>query len=229
MTKSGRARRHGRSLRHEGTPVVPRPPCALIVTEGKVTEKEYFRLLADELGLGRQRVTVTSSKGASPMQVVDRTRKWLDREGAFEYVYCVFDRDTHANYDEAVSLVQRMAKDGYATEKIEAITSIPCFEYWYFLHVSDSTASYSGVDSPCDKLTKEMKKHAPFEDYKKSREWMSTNFTALAANRDEAVKRAKKILSHAKKAGSEAHSEDPSTRVHIVVEHLKKIGKVGKG
>lgn len=229
MTKSGRARRHGRSLRHEGVPIVPPPPCALIVTEGKVTEKEYFRLLADELGLGRQRVTVTSSKGASPMQVVARARKWLERQGTLEYVYCVFDRDTHASYDEAVSLVQQMAKDGYATEKIEAITSIPCFEYWCFLHVSDSTASYSGVDSPCDKLTKEMKKHAPFEDYKKSREWMSTNFTALAANRGEAVKRAKRILSHAKKAGSKAHSEDPSTRVHIVVERLKKIGEVGRG
>ena len=228
MTKSRWARRHGRSLRHESTPVVPRPPCALIVTEGKVTEKEYFRLLADELGLGRQRVTVTSSKGASPMQVVARTRKWLERQGTLEYVYCVFDRDTHASYDEAVSLVQQMAKDGYATEKIEAITSIPCFEYWCYLHVGDSGASHSGTDSPCRNLTRELKNHALFKNYKKSKEWMSTNFKKLAANRDVAVKRSKRRLANAEKAGEKAYLEDPSTRVHIVVEHLKKIGEAGK-
>lgn len=228
MTKSRRARRHGRSLRHEGAPVVPRPPCVLIVTEGKVTEKEYFQHLAEELGLGGQRVTVTSSKGASPMQVVDRARKRLDREEAFDYVYCVFDRDTHANYDEAVSRVQRMAKDSGAAEKIEAITSVPCFEYWCYLHVGDSAAPYSGADSPCRSLTKELTKHVPFKSYKKSKGWMSANFKKLAVNRSEAIKRAKRVLSQAQKAGSKAHSEDPSTRVHIVVESLKKISALGK-
>ena len=229
MTKSKRNRQSNRSLRYRDQRAVPAPPSVLIVTEGKVIETEYFRLVAKEFGIDGDRVTIVPGKGTSPMNVVTHAQWRLKRDEQYDYVYCVFDRDTHGSYDEAVSLVQRMAKDNGATKKIEAITSVPCFEYWCFLHVRDSAASYSGVDSPCDKLTKEMKNHPPFEDYKKSKEWMSTNFTALAANRDEAVKRAKRVLSHAKKVGSKAHSEDPSTRVHIVVERLKKIGEVGRG
>ena len=229
VTKSKRNRQSDRSLRYRDQRAVPAPPSVLIVTEGKAIETEYFRLVAKEFGIGGDRVTIVPGKGTSPMNVVTHAQWRLKRDEQYDYVYCVFDRDTHGSYDEAVSLVQRMATDGYATEKIEAITSIPCFEYWCYLHVSESTASYSGVDSPCDRLTKELRKYAPFEDYKKSKEWMSTNFKTLAADRNDAVKRAKRILSHAKKAGSKAHSEDPSTRVHIVVERLKKIGEVGRG
>ena len=229
MTKSKRNRRSDRSLRYRDARAVPAPSSVLIVTEGTVIETEYFRLMAKEFGIDGDRVTIVPSKGTSPKNVVTHAQWRLNRDEKYDYVYCVFDRDTHGNYDEAVKLVQKIATKGAGAETIEAITSIPCFEYWCYLHVSDSTASYSGVGSPCDRLTKELRKHAPFEDYKKSKEWMSANFKTLAADRGDAVKRARRILSQAKKAGSKAYSEDPSTRVHIVVEHLKKIGKVGKG
>ena len=228
MNKSKRNRKSDRSLRYRDEPAVPAPPSVLIVTEGTVTETEYFRLMAKEFGINGDRVTIVPSKGTSPMNVVTHAQWRLGRDDEYDYVYCVFDRDTHANYDDAVSRVQRMAKDSSAAKKIEAITSVPCFEYWCYLHVRDSAASYSGAGSPCDRLTKDLRRHAPFEDYKKSKEWMSTNFETLATNRSEAIKRAKRVLSQAKKAGSKAHSEDPSTRIHIVVESLKKISALGK-
>ena len=202
----------------------------LNVTEGTVTEPEYFRLLAADLGIGGQRVTVVSSRTSSPMQVVNQALKGVTKAGgSFDYVYCVFDPDTHANYDEAVSLVVRMAKDSRPKRKVEAITSIPCFEYWLCLHVGDSATSYSGVASPCRKLIDDLKRHALFKNYSKTKGWMAANFEKLAANRDDAVKHSKKRIANARRAGEKPHSEDPSTRIHIVVDDLKRLSEMHEG
>ena len=229
MTKSKRNQQSIRNSRRRDVRAGSSPPRVLIVTEGRVSETQYFRLLAAEMGLGRQQVMVESRHTSSPMQVVSLAQKRLNYNGPFEYIYCVFDRDTHDNYNEAVRLVLKMAKDGSTTKKIEAITSIPCFEYWCYLHVADSATSYEGVPSPCDRLTKELRNHPPFENYEKKKGWMSANFEKLAANRGEAVKRSKKRLANAKKAGEKAHSEDPSTRIHIVVDDLKRISEMDGG
>lgn len=58
---------------------------------------------------------------------------------------------------------------------------------------------------------------------------MSANFEKLAADRDEAVKRSKRRLANARKAGEKVHSEDPSTRVHIVVDDLKRLSETDEG
>ena len=204
-------------------------PRVLIVTEGTVTEVEYFRFLAADMGLGREQVVIASNLASSPMQVVGLARKRLDQTGRFDRVYCVFDRDTHKNYDEAVGLVERMAKDGRFKEKVVAITSIPCFEYWLCLHVADSATSYSGVASPCRKLIDDLKKHPLFKNYSKKKGWMAANFEKLAANRDEAVKRSRKRLANARRAGEKPYSEDPSTRIHIVVDDLKRLSEMDEG
>ena len=229
MTRSKRNRQSARNVQRRDVRSGLLPPRVLIVTEGSVSETQYFRLLATEMGLGRQQVVVESRRTSSPMQVVALAQKRFDENGPFEYIYCVFDRDTHDNYDEAVRLVLKMAKDGSATKKVEAVTSIPCFEYWCYLHVADSAASYEGVSSPCGRLTKDLRNHAPFQNYEKKKGWMFANFEKLAANRNKAVKRSKRRLANAKKAGEKAYSEDPSTRIHIVVDDLKRISEMGGG
>ena len=223
MNMPTRTHRHDHSLGYQDAPSGPRPPCVLIITEGRVTEKEYFRLLAEELGLNRHRVTIVSSKGTSPMNVLEQAQKRLEKGEKYEYVYCVFDKDVHDSYEKAVNLIKNMSRGIRRGTKIEAITSIPCFEYWMYLHVSDSTTSYSGVESPCESLTRELKRHPPFKNYQKSKDWMSSNFKAIANNRDKAVKRSKKIIENARKAGVEEHLADPSTRVHVVIEDLDRI------
>ena len=230
MTKFKQKPQNKGSVQHRGVRPPPRSPRVLIVTEGTVTEPEYFRLLAADLGIGGQRVTVVSSRTSSPMQVVGQALKRVPKVGgSFDYVYCVFDRDTHANYDEAVSLVERMAKDNRPKRKVAAITSIPCFEYWLYLHVVDSATSYSGVASPCRKLTNDLKKHPLFKNYSKKKGWMAANFEKLAANRGDAVKHSSKRLANARRAGEKPHSEDPSTRIHIVVDDLKKLSEMDEG
>ena len=195
-----------------------------------MTEPEHFRLLAADLGIGGQRVTVVSSRTSSPMQVVNQGLKRVAKVGgSFDYVYCVFDRDTHASYDEAVSLVERMEKDSGSKRKVAAITSIPCFEYWLCLHMGDSAASHSGTGSSRAKLTRELKKHPLFKNYSKKKGWMAANFEKLAANRGDAVKHSSKRLANARRAGEKPHSEDPSTRIHIVVDDLKKLSEMDEG
>ena len=173
---------------------------------------------------------VVSSTTSSPMQVVGQALKRVGKVGgSFDYIYCVFDRNTHANYDEAVSLVERMAKDRRSNGKVAAITSVPCFEYWLCLHVGDSATSYSGAASPRRRLTDDLKKHPLFKNYSKTKGWMAANFEKLAANRDDAVKQSKRRLSNARRAGEKPHSEDPSTRVHIVVDELKRLSEMDEG
>ena len=226
MTKPKKRPPDGHRLQRRNEGDTPRSPHVLIVTEGAVTEAAYFRLLATEMGLGRRGVKVLSSHASSPMQVVQQARRRIVQERrSFDYVYCVFDRDTHANYDEAVGLVQQMKKDSRPKMKVEAITSVPCFEYWCYLHVGVSAASHTGAGSPCARLTKELNKHALFKNYSKTKGWMSANLEKLATNRDEAVKRSKRRLANARRAGEKAHSEDPSTRVHIVVDDLKRLSE----
>ena len=228
MTKSRKQKQNAipRGLKAPGA---SQPPRVLIVTEGTVTEVQYFRLLAADMGFGQKQVVIDSNPASSPMQVVNLALKRLRLKERFDHIYCVFDRDTHANYNEAVNLVERMAKDNSSRRKvtaIKAITSIPCFEYWLYLHVGESAASHSGTGSPCSRLTRELKKHALFKNYSKKKEWMSANFKKLAANRDDAVKYSKRRLANARRAGEKAHSEDPSTRIHIVVDDLKTLSEM---
>ena len=222
---------HGRRvMRRRDDGSAPRSPHVLIVTEGAVTEAEYFRLLAAEMGFGRREVKVLSNHASSPTQVVEQAQRRMAQERrTFDCVYCVFDRDTHATYKEAVDLVQQMKKGTRSKPKVEAITSVPCFEYWLCLHVGDSATSYSGVASPCRKLIDDLKKHPLFKNYSKTKGWMAANFEKLAANRDDAVKHSRKRLANAKRAGEKPHSEDPSTRIHIVVDDLKKLSEMDEG
>ena len=230
MTKLKKNNLGKRRYPRQGKRDNPEPSRVLIVTKGAVTEPEYFRLLAADLGIGGERVMVVSSTTSSPMQVVGQALKRVGKVGgSFDYIYCVFDRDTHANYDEAVSLVERMAKDRRSNGKVAAITSVPCFEYWFCLHVGDSATSYSGVASPCRRLIDDLKKHPLFKNYSKQKGWMAANFEKLAANRDDAVKHSKRRLANARRAGEKPHSEDPSTRIHIVVDELKKLSEMDEG
>jgi hypothetical protein len=126
----------------------------LIICEGEKTERQYLRELCNDLRLSGASVIITPShRGTDPMSVVTYA---IDRhkteDEIYDRVYCVFDRDTHANYDQALALLNAspFAKKGI----LHAITSVPCFEIWVLLHFDYSTASFvaSGGKSPCDKV-----------------------------------------------------------------------------
>ena len=106
----------------------------LIVCEGAKTEPHYLWALVDYLKLSSANVEIDGNSGSSPISVVRHAkRRYREERGkgdAFDRVYCVFDKDTHATYYEAINDCVSFKPLGV----LHAVPSVPCFEYWLLLH-----------------------------------------------------------------------------------------------
>ncbi len=93
---------------------------------------------------------------------------------------------------------------------------MPCFEYWLLLHYVYTTAPYTSLPgrSACQQVEKELKGHIPL--YSKGNGGI---FDQLAGRIDVASDHAKRSLLAAKSAGT----DNPTTRVHDLVEYLQCI------
>lgn len=76
------------------------------------------------------------------MQLVERAKRDLSADRhvravnrSFDEVWCIFDRDDHHRFGEAIQAA--------ATADIPTAVSNPCFELWLILHVTDQTAHIS--------------------------------------------------------------------------------------
>jgi len=203
------------------------PDRVLIVTEGSRTEPNYFRLLIDELGLLTAQVQIVGDGGSAPITVVNDGIKILERDGDFEQVYFVFDRDCHENYDRALAAIRGLSKQRkYNGINIVAATSVPCFEIWFMMHVSPSRKPYESANtggSPGAALLSDLKKQSLFSCYEKGK---CTEFKALSSFRDMAKSRAEAFLKQAQAEGQPEFHENPSTRTHLVVSALENLSKV---
>ena len=112
----------------------------LIVCEGEKTEPIYFKGLKNYLRLHSANVEIVG-EGVTPAKIVKRAKaldKWEKEMGdPFDMIFCVFDKDTHADY--------QMALDQCAQKNYVAITSVPAFEYWLLLHFRYTTKPYDDV------------------------------------------------------------------------------------
>ncbi len=102
-------------------------PTILIVCEGQETEPNYFRAFKvtnDVYGEGR-----------NTRDLVDDAKCRNDAQGAFDQVWCVFDRDEfpNDNFDNAIA---RARSNGF-----HIAYSNPCFELWYLLHFQNLDAA----------------------------------------------------------------------------------------
>lgn len=103
--------------------------------EGKRTERDYLDTLVARLRIPH--VTVKAA-GCDPLRLVEKAKDWRRLRGVDE-VWCVFDRDTHAHFDQALSMAQ---KAGF-----EVAASYPCFEVWLLLHFERTTRSFGDFDA----------------------------------------------------------------------------------
>ena len=201
------------------------PDRILIVTEGSKTEPSYFWMLISELGLTTAKVTIVGDGGSAPINVAEEAIKILEQDDDFEQIYCVFDRDRHASYAQALNLVREMSESKKFKKKtILSITSVPCFEIWYLLHVSGSRKPYESAStggSPAQILISDLRKNEIFADYLKN--GCDSFFHEIADKREEAVNRATRFLQAANEEGAEEFHENPSTRVHLLVRALTEI------
>ncbi|MCF6346619.1 MAG: RloB family protein [Thiomicrorhabdus sp.] len=138
----------------------------LIVCEGEKTEPHYFSELKDHYRLNSANIKITGDCGSSPCSVLDKAEELQDQESkkgdAYDKIYCVLDKDCHTSYRETVSKINDLKEEGF-----EAVTSVPCFEYWLLLHFDYVTHPYCKTEnkSICDKVIQELKLYLP--DYEK--------------------------------------------------------------
>ena len=131
---------------------------------------------------------------------------------AFDKVYCVFDKDSHASYEQALDKIQR-AKP---LNTYIAIPSVPCFEYWLLLHFNYLTRPYMPLpgNSASHQVLTELQGHYP--EYQKG---LGSVFEKLFGNLEDAKSNAARGLRQAQAADT----DNPSTYVHVLVNYLQQI------
>ena len=189
----------------------------LIVCEGSKTERNYFHDLAAQYRLGDGIVTVVGL-GQTPMQVVkeaQRLRRSECRAGvAYDKVFCVFDRDEHAEFEQASTIA--------CESGIELARSWPCFEFWFLLHLCYTRMPFarSGSNSPGDACRNELKRHWPdhWPEYTKNLERL---FQLLRDSLDAAKRHAER----AARDSAQTEEPNPSTEAHELVAYLQSLGQ----
>ncbi len=131
-------------------------------------------------------------------------------------MFVVFDKDTHVSYNDATQKTKALSRKH--KEKFRAIVSIPCFEFWLLLHFEDATRPYaaSGSNSICDNVLCDLKVHIPA--YGKGNRGV---FEITYSTVETAIARAQLLEKRHEGAGS----DNPSTKVHQLVEYLRGLIK----
>lgn len=181
----------------------------LIVCEDTKHTVAYVRALCRDIGLSAAEVAVYSGSGSSPRSVYEYAKKRMrkseeeDGDNAFDWAYCVFDKDHHSTFKETLALIKK-------ENKIRAITCIPCFEFWILIHFVE-TAQPMQVAEP----TKRIKKYIPEFDKRKSC-YADLYHTYLKERMAIAIKHSKRVLKEVGGMGG----DNPSTNMHELVEYL---------
>jgi len=189
----------------------------LIVCEGKKTEPYYFRGLCQDLRLNPKNVVIEDRKsGLDPKRLVTFAVETFKKGRDFDRVYCVFDKDKHASYNDALEKIRATRLAGGAT--LHAITSVPCFEIWLLLHFTYTTRPFStaGDDSDCALVIEELDRKGRIRGYEKG----STGiFQAISYKLEKAIRNAEKLEDFHKTS----QTDNPSTKVHKLVKYLKSM------
>lgn len=207
MPRSG-----SRSLRRRPSRLNPRPR-VLIVCEGEVTEPEYFRGIKVKDSITLVDITI-AHKSSDPLSVVreaiSRKRKAdeyaarvRDDNERFDEIWCVFDVDSHKTFATATELASRNG--------VQVAVSNPCFEVWLLLHFGDQHAPLTPkiAKATCGRHIPNYCGKVPFD--------------LLWPGYHDAVKRATHLDQH--QAANGTPGANPSTRVHLVCERLRQLGR----
>lgn len=192
----------------------------LILCEGTKTEPNYFKGLRSHLRLNKESIVIPERfKGNDPLSLVYTAEEEFIKElkgdpekQGYDHVFVVFDKDSHTTYNDALQKIHGLSKR--YKDKFKAIVSIPCFEFWLFLHFEDATRPYaaSGNDSICDNVMRDLKVHVP--DYDKgSRTVFEMTYPAV----EQAVSRAQLLERRHEGVGT----DNPSTKIHHLVLYLQ--------
>ncbi|MDL5167989.1 RloB family protein [Proteus faecis] len=197
----------------------------LIVCEGLKTEPIYFNEIIEYFNLLTASVIdITGDCGSSPMSVV-RYAKKLQKEkieiGApYDEIYIVIDKDAHSDYLTALDNISRSNKP---SSTWIAINSVPCFEFWLLLHYTYTTRAYKNLpnNSSGNQIIKELRKY--IKDYQKGAKGIFHKTLSDLKSKDlqEVIGKAERCCKEVEDTGS----DNPSTKVHILISRLLKLNQ----
>jgi hypothetical protein len=183
----------------------------LIVCEGSITEPTYFKALIRELRLHAVKVRVMSPEDSEPVNIVnfaiDEKKKGAASGIPYSKIWCVIDVEvpSHRTLGDA----WEKAAD---VKDLELILTNPFFEYWFLLHFKKVVTPFN-KDKELHDMLKEV-----HPSYKKTH----IGFDSLYPLTETAIKNSKEVIEE-NQCSDDLRNFNPSTHVHKVVEHLRKI------
>lgn len=200
-------------------PIRQPAPRILLVCEGEKTEPFYFSDLIKKWNLNNQ-VKIGSNDGSSPDKVVEKAEELFklseSENDAFDEVYCIFDRDAHEKFPDAIEKLKTLKSN---KKPLHGIVSVPCFEFWLLLHFGYTSKPYAsrGKKSIGDAVVSDLKKKPEFSKYKKRTTGV---FELLETKLEDALKNATTLEKLQKDDGEHCN---PSTQLHELINRLKSI------
>ncbi|MBF0188510.1 MAG: RloB domain-containing protein [Magnetococcales bacterium] len=220
----------------------------LIVTEDEKSAPYYLREIRDSFKLTATQVKVSGESGSDPMSVYKHGVKLYEAsrkaDDPFDALFFVFDRDTHSQYGEALATIDTYSKKRNAPKTVKAITSLPCFEYWFLLHsphhsrTNPHQASFhaTSTKSVCDVAISRLKRvdAATFGRYNKGTKGLTAKLGHT--RRRQAQKDAEKVIQqHGGRKGAlrkvlcqhhpvdAIHTWSPHTLIHDLLQYMKRV------
>jgi hypothetical protein len=187
-----------------------------MVCEGSETEPNYFNEIRREFGIPTAHWAILPSDyGSGPEKVVAYAEDRARNDGSWDEVYCIFDRDDHAHYHEAIRAARALngklkTKEPAAPILFVAVPSIPCFELWFLLHYEAVTR-----EEHRDAIARRLKAIIP--EYNKN---LRDMFSRTGDKLEVACARAAEERRRAVSTGN----DNPSTDVDLLVARLIEIG-----
>lgn len=210
----------------------------VIVCEGRKTEPRYVEHLKVDLDLPPSvEVMVVGESDPAPINVAEWAIAWLESEsredGFGEHrtsVFCVFDRDEHPSFDDAIQALSRAEKSPRFKRKklrckpiLRAIVSYPCFEVWLLFHfeMTRRPSGKRGGGSPCDGVVAALRGKPGFGGYETGD---VVHYDHIQPLRGTAIRNARQAEEDARRTDE----RNPSTEVHHLIAHLETAARVAK-
>jgi len=145
--------------------------------------------------------------GTDPLSIVNYGAR-RKHDDDFQDVFCVFDRDRHSRFDDALTSAKRSG--------LRAIPSWPCFEVWLLMHFEDVSACF---DEPASRTPKQnvITRLKAFPGLARYTDAMPGVYALLETRCEGAISTSKRVAAARAREGR----AEPSTRMHELVEFLR--------
>ncbi|MCU8007109.1 RloB family protein [Shewanella sp. SM87] len=197
----------------------------LIVCEDTVSGYRYIKDVVNHYRLSTANVSIVGL-GQSPLNIVEHAQKRFDEEEEsckpdFDQVFCVFDRDDHASFFNAIKKID-MVNNKLKKKVFIAIPSDPCFEIWLILHFRFTTKLYekSGRKSAANLVVDDLKKLLP--DYEKN---ALSAFRNTPQSINKALDNAKRLRIYCDENYSFSPKTDFDNLIDFIIEQHKSMHK----